>query len=112
MTKLMITSTGEELDSLVEIRFGRAPYFIFCNVESGEQECVPNPGKDASGGAGVKAAQFLVDKGVEVLITGKVGPHAESALKETGIKVYGADSSMRVKEALDNFSQGNLKQIL
>ncbi len=112
MTELIITSTGQDLDSPVEIRFGRSPYFVHFNVESGEKKCVANPGKDASGGAGVKAVQFLVDAGIDVLITGKVGPHAESALKETGIRVYGVAPTLTVKEALEHFGQGKLKQIM
>lgn len=112
MAKIAVSSSGSKLDSAVEVRFGRCPYFIICGEEADEHESFQNPGFEAGGGAGVKAAQAVADLGVEILITGKIGPNAEDVLKETGIKVYEVEGSMTVKEALQNMKEGKLKKIL
>jgi predicted Fe-Mo cluster-binding NifX family protein len=56
------------------------------DTASGSIESFANPAMDASSGAGTKAMQALLDKGVEVVITGRVGPHAQAMVDETEIK--------------------------
>ena len=48
------------------IVLARAPYFLF--REDGNDTIVENPAAQAHGGAGIQAAQFLVDNGVNVPI--------------------------------------------
>ncbi|RQD77141.1 MAG: dinitrogenase iron-molybdenum cofactor biosynthesis protein [Candidatus Syntrophonatronum acetioxidans] len=107
---IAVTSSGSQRDSKFEIRFGRSPYFILLEEGSDKLEGVPNPGVEAEGGAGVKAVQFLMDKGVKKLITGKVGPHAKSALQEGDIEVY-EGSGDRVGEVIDKYNLGRLERL-
>ncbi|WP_457567670.1 NifB/NifX family molybdenum-iron cluster-binding protein [Desulfurobacterium sp.] len=68
------------------VEFGRAPFFAIIN--KGNVNFVKNPGSEATGGAGVKAAQFIINEGVEKVILKKpAGPHASSALQQAGITV-------------------------
>lgn len=85
--KIAVTSNQEGLDQVVEERFGRCAFFAIFDTDSGKLSFIPNRAKEASSGAGVKAAQQLIDLGVDLLITGKVGPGALEILNEGGIRM-------------------------
>jgi predicted Fe-Mo cluster-binding NifX family protein len=72
-----------------------------------EFEALENAGSMASGGAGVQAAQMVVQKGANALITGNLGPNAASALSASGIKVYLVPGGM-VKDVIEGYKSGNL----
>lgn len=109
--KLCITSTGMTLESAVDERFGRAPYFLIVNTETKEFHAVGNTALTAGRGAGVVAAQILSDMGVEALLTGIVGPNAFQAMKAARIKVYeGASETDTAAVALDKFKKGMYRE--
>jgi len=85
--KAAISSTGPELQSKVDPRFGRCAYLIFYDTDTGDWEAVPNANMDASGGAGIRTAQSVVDRGVEAVVTGNIGPNAMQVLSGQ-VKVY------------------------
>ncbi|HHU76272.1 MAG TPA: dinitrogenase iron-molybdenum cofactor biosynthesis protein [Firmicutes bacterium] len=99
--KIAICSEGPGLDSAVDRRFGRCPHYVFVNSEGKIIEEAANPSVGASGGAGVQAAQFIIDQGADVLLTGNVGPKALAALSTSGIKIYTGISG----SVADSFSQ-------
>lgn len=68
------------------IVLARAPYFLF--RQEGEDTIVENPAAQAQGGAGVQAAQFLVDSGVDALITVRCGQNAAEVFQAAGMKIY------------------------
>jgi predicted DNA-binding protein (UPF0251 family)/predicted Fe-Mo cluster-binding NifX family protein len=68
------------------IVLARAPYFLF--REEGKDLIVENPAAQAEGGAGVQAAQFLVDSGVHALITVRCGQNAAEVFQAAGMKIY------------------------
>jgi predicted Fe-Mo cluster-binding NifX family protein len=91
-------------------RFGRCQYFVFVDPESMEFEAFENEGLMASGGAGVQAAQLVVQKGAKALVTGNLGPNAASALSASGIKVHLAAGGS-VKEVTEAFKTGKLREV-
>lgn len=104
--KIAITSTGRDIDSLVDERFGRARFFVIVDPETGEYEAVDNlVNMDALQGAGVQASQEIVSRGVQWLLTGHVGPKAFQALNAAGVSI-GTGASGTVKEAIDRFKAG------
>lgn len=107
--KVAITSQGDNLDAKVDLRFGRCDYFIIIDLEMEEVEAVENVASTAIGGAGPQAAQTLVDKGVEAVITGNIGPNAFQTLKAGSIKMFGGASGT-VKETLAKYKNGELKE--
>jgi predicted Fe-Mo cluster-binding NifX family protein len=62
------------------------------------------------GGAGVQAAQLVVQKGANALITGNLGPNAASALSASGIKVYLVPGGT-IKEVAETYKSGTLKEV-
>jgi predicted Fe-Mo cluster-binding NifX family protein len=97
--KILVPVLEKKEDAEVSKEFGRAPYFAV--LENGNVEFFENPGASASGGAGVRAAQFVVDLGInKVIVRKNVGPHAESALKTAGIEIEIRENLKRLNEAL------------
>ncbi|MBE3582283.1 MAG: NifB/NifX family molybdenum-iron cluster-binding protein [Thermoanaerobacteraceae bacterium] len=108
--KVAITAQEPTLDSTVEPRLGRCPYFILMDTEKNAVEAIANDGAGSGGGAGIAASQALINRGVKALITGQVGPKAMRVLQEAGIRVYHA-TSMAVRAALEQWQQGKLTEI-
>jgi predicted Fe-Mo cluster-binding NifX family protein len=110
--KIAVTSTGNSLDSEISSVFGRCPYFIIADMENGEikeTSQIINPAKNERG-AGNMAAQFMIDQGVEALISGKLGPIAFGILKNAGIKMYKINPGS-VKTNLKYFGEGKLEKV-
>ncbi len=96
-----IASLGPDLDSPVASVFGRAPYFIIVDLDTGDWTAEPNPAAAAPQAAGVQAAQFVASKGVQVVaLAGYVGPNAEYILRSSGIQVRNVPP-VRVREAVE-----------
>lgn len=106
--KIAISSTGPDLKSNVDSRFGRCQYFIIFDTETKEFEAVSNEAISVSGGAGIQSAQLVKDKGAEVLLTGNVGPNAMSTLSAAKIGVA-VGVSGDVKSAIDKYLTGVYK---
>lgn len=107
--KMAITSRGEELQSEMDPRFGRAAYFIVVDSETMEYKTIENTqNRDLPQGAGIQAGKMIVDNGAEVLITGFCGPKAFKVLESAGIKIF-TGAQGRVEDVIDDFKNGKLK---
>jgi predicted Fe-Mo cluster-binding NifX family protein len=107
--KIAVSATGKDLNSQIDPRFGRCQYFVFVDPETMEFEAFENEGLMASGGAGVQAAQQVVQKGANTLITGNLGPNAASALSASGIRVYLVPGGT-VKDVIEGYKTGSLRE--
>ena len=106
--KIAVTSSGTDLDSPVDPRFGRAPYFLIVDSESLEFEVVDNKeNANALKGAGIQAASTVSEKGAEVLLTGFCGPNAFKAMKAGKIGVAN-NAEGTVREAVKAYVEGRL----
>ncbi len=108
--KVAVSARGTERTSVVDPRFGRAPYFVVVDTAGGEAEGIENSGALAGTGAGVAAAQLISDAGAEAVITSALGPHAWAALKSGGIQVFEAGRGT-VGAMVELLLQGGLSQI-
>ena len=98
--KIAVTSTGRELDSTVDPRFGRAAYILIVDSDTLAVDVLDNAENvNAFKGAGIQAAGMISDHQAEVLLTGFCGPNAFKALAAANIKVAG-DVSGTVREAV------------
>ena len=107
--KIAISSSGKDLDCQIDPRFGRCQYFIFIDPETMEFEVSENEGLMAMGGAGVQAAQLVVQKGANALITGNLGPNAASALSASGIRVYLVPGGT-IKDVIEGYRSGSFRE--
>lgn len=85
---MIIAIPMDENKKDVCVSFGRAPYFLFHNTDTQTSEMAANPAADASGGAGIQAAQFAVDQGANALITVRLGQNAAEVLLAADVEVY------------------------
>ena len=106
--KIAITSSGRDLQSDIDPRFGRCPNFIIYDTANGQFEAVENTNIGGMGGVGVQSAQFMIDKEVKAVITGNCGPNAFSTLSAAGIEII-TGASGKVEAAIDEYKKGNLK---
>ena len=107
--KICVTASGNTLDAPVDPRVGRAAYFLIVNPETMTFEAVSNTAGGAMSGAGIQAAQTIARKGVNILITGNVGPNAFQALASAGIRIV-VGASGTVREVIEKHKRGELKE--
>ena len=107
--KLAITSTGKELDSNLDPRFGRASYFIMVDPKTMAFEAVENSQyRNLPQEAGIQAGKIIVDNQVDVLVTGHCGPKAFKVLQKAGVKVMTGAGGL-VTDAIAQFNNGELE---
>jgi len=85
--KTIISSTGSQLDSPFDLRFGRAGWFCLYDEETGETTFFENEFKDDFQGAGGKAVEKVVELGVEKVISGDFGPKARDLLERFQVQM-------------------------
>jgi predicted Fe-Mo cluster-binding NifX family protein len=106
--KIAVTSTGTDLESAVDPRFGRAAYILIVDSETLAFEALDNKENvNALKGAGIQTARMVSDKGAHVLLTGFCGPNAFKALKAVNIGVAN-DANGSVKDAVKAYLDGKL----
>jgi len=109
--KIAVSSEVGENTGRVELRFGRARWFLVFDTESKKWETYDNSaGADALQGAGPQTVRALNDLGVRAVVTGRVGPKASAALEAAKIAVYQADSTT-VLDAVRLLEEGKLRTI-
>ncbi len=106
--KAAVTSTGPDLDSEVDPRFGRAAYILVVDTATLAFEVLDNSANlNALKGAGIQAAVMICDRGAEVLLTGFCGPNAFKTLAAANIKVAN-DVNGSVRDAINAFVDGKI----
>lgn len=111
--RIVVTASGAGLDAQTNPAFGRCPTYVFVETETADEdhplefEALDNPAVNAPGGAGIQAAQFVVERGAQAVVTGNVGPNAFDVLQSAGIPVY-LFSGGTVREAVEAYEVGQL----
>lgn len=111
--KIAIPSTGKDMDSMVDMRFGRCPYFMIVELEGKKikgHKALENTSIRASHGAGITAAQLVANSGVEAIISGNIGPKAFDVLSSTGIRIFTGAFDISVKQAVEKYTNGELQE--
>jgi predicted Fe-Mo cluster-binding NifX family protein len=109
--KIIIPSTGKSWEDKVDDRFGRARGFLLYDEDEDKLSWLSNEiNMNVGHGAGIQAAQLVINKGAEILITGEIGPKAREILEKTKIKIYKSDNTS-IKQAYNSFKQGLLKKV-
>ena len=107
--KAAVSAQGTNLDSLVDPRFGRARHILLVDTETGEFTAHDNAQNlNATQGAGIGAAQMVVQLGAQALLTGNVGPKAFTALQAGKVAIH-TGASGTVRQALEEFRSGRLQ---
>ncbi|HPE16412.1 MAG TPA: NifB/NifX family molybdenum-iron cluster-binding protein [Oscillospiraceae bacterium] len=86
--KIVVPVDENKLESSVCFSFGRAPYFLIYDTEAKTGRFLSNAAAASQGGAGIKAAQAVVDSGATALLTPRCGENAAAVLKAADVKLY------------------------
>ena len=109
MQKIAVSSEGPTLDDYVDPRFGRAGGFVVVELPDMKVEYIDNGASQTMAmGAGIETAERMARAGVEVVISGYVGPKAFDALTAAGIRICQDVEGVTVREAVERFTRGEL----
>jgi len=108
--KIGISSTGKDVSSLTDLRFGRCDCFAVYNTDDNSYRFIDNQAQNAGGGAGIAAAQQMIDEDVEVILTGNMGPNAYNVIMNAGIKLYRV-GFVPLEKAVQLFREAKLEAI-
>ena len=85
--KIALSTDAADLDGDLNPAFGRCRRFLIFDTATGHTESVANPGYGSAGGAGIQAARTLAARGIERIISGKIGPNARPLLEQAGVAI-------------------------
>jgi predicted Fe-Mo cluster-binding NifX family protein len=97
-----VSADGTNLDAPIDRRFVQCRFFEIMDTHDKRVQTLDNERIALSGGAGGQAAQFLASKGVDVVITGNIGPNAVTAISAAGVEVVSGRTGP-VRKAIDDY---------
>ena len=100
----------EEKKKSVCPAFGRTPFFLVYDTETKDRHFVVNEAAEAQGGAGLKAAQIVMDLGAEDVVTYRLGENAGAAFQAADIKIHKA-SAGDLEENIKMAEAGDLPEL-
>ena len=105
--KIIIPVNENKKDTKIADNLGRANFYAIYDLEKDSFEFVENGAKLNTGGAGIAAAQTLVDTGSRILLTPRCGMKAGKVLDASGFKVYKTISD-DLNENINKYKAGEL----
>ena len=110
--KIVVTvATNDGMSAVMDEHFGRSPYFLLvADGDMRKPEILQNDVENAVHGAGTRAAAIMGANGVTDVISGQFGPKAVTALAQLQVRMWSAPAGLNAREAIDEFSKGNLAQ--
>ena len=109
--KIAVTAQGPELTSEVDTRFGRTKWIVVVDTDTGESQGHDNKvNLTLSQGAGIQTGQNVANLGVDVVITGNIGPNAYKTLIAGKVQIF-LVSGGTVEQAIATFKQGQLQEV-
>lgn len=107
--KIAISAQKKSSESNISELFGKSPYFIIFEIKGGKIikiEIIENKNLEQISGSGVEAAKLMMEKNVNIIITGNMGPRSLDMLNKFDVAVYCRKG--RVDEALKEFIKEKL----
>jgi cation diffusion facilitator family transporter len=102
------------LSSKIAQKFGRAPYFLFLNLENKKIKShyvIKNLFIEDKIHAGLKTAKLIADQKIDILICLQIGEIAFYTLRDNLVDIYKAKAKT-AKQAVLDFNNNKLKSIL
>lgn len=108
--KIAIPVDQSNIETTISTSFGRAPFYLIYDTKDNSSTFITNTAAMASGGAGIKAAQLIVDQDVKALITPRLGDNAAKVLMQSNISLY-KSSVASAKASIDALIAGTLEKL-
>lgn len=110
--KIVVCAQTNSPQALIDSRFGRTAFWAVYDDQTKQYEFIANhQNLQAAQGAGIQAAQAVLDADGGILIACNVGPKAMAVLQAGGVQVFQAPSGMNVEQAIAAYQAGQLQQI-
>ena len=88
--RLIFPATDNTIESYLDHRFGRCNYFIVIDIQNNEIKeikAIENKAKYQNRGAGVMAAETIINLKPDILFISKLGPRAHEIIDRLDVKV-------------------------
>lgn len=108
--KVIIPSDADRLDSPVAASFGRAPWFALFDTVHNTLKFIENGAAASQGGAGIKAAQAVLDSGADTVIAPRLGQNAAEVLAAANVEIFEAKEGS-VEENIRLITSGALQPL-
>jgi cation diffusion facilitator family transporter len=102
------------MESVTSAHFGNIRLFVFIELENKQVRDIyfkTNPGARDERKKGIRAAQFLVDEKVNVVLTGGMGEGPFHLLRDSMVQIYVLPERAQVKEAIHLFNTDKLEKM-
>ncbi|MGE4454640.1 MAG: NifB/NifX family molybdenum-iron cluster-binding protein [Sphaerochaeta sp.] len=105
-----VPAEEKSLDSAICVSFGRAPIYCLYDTEKETSSFIENKAAQANGGAGIQAAQFLVDQNIDSLITFRLGENASRVLSAAHVSILKA-LNLSIADNIASLIEGTLTSL-
>lgn len=105
--KIAMPVDKKDLNSNICDSFGRTPYFLIYDMDTKNHDFIENLAARSQGGAGIKAAQAIIDCKVDVLLTPRCGKNAADLIEMASIKIF-KTLGVSIESNLKDFSSNGL----
>jgi len=105
--KIAMPVDDKSIETSISQSFGRAPYFLIYDTESKESIFLDNSAAASQGGAGIKAAQTIVDNKVAALLTPRCGENAAEVINKANIQMFKVINDS-IKDNIEALKDGKL----
>ena len=105
--KIALPVEEKSLNTPICVSFGRTPLFVMFDTENGEYEFIYNSAASSQGGAGIKAAQTVIDSQAGALLTPRCGENAAEVFNAANVKIYKTINDS-IKDNIAAFEDGKL----
>ena len=103
-----IPASDQSIDTQMDLRFGRAKYFLIYDLTNDQFEFVTNEqNMMARQGAGVQSAQTVANKNVQAVVASNVGPKAFGVLSSAKISIF-TSKQRSLKEIIEDLKSEKL----
>jgi predicted Fe-Mo cluster-binding NifX family protein len=107
--KIAISATGRDIESNIDVTFGRALFFLILDTTTKEVKVIENKVRDRPDGVGITAVNVVENEGVDAVITYDIGPFAFKTFRQGGVKIYKAEG--KINNAIRLLEEGKLSEI-
>lgn len=112
MTRLAVPVVSEDgLSSKVNDHFGMSEYFAILGVEGDRIASIGFIRNEAVKESEKKTSLFLADRGVDVVLAGRIGSCNIKPLLDRGIKLF-TNAEGTVQDAFEDYKAGKLNEVL
>jgi predicted Fe-Mo cluster-binding NifX family protein len=99
---LIAIATNENyLKAFVDMHFGRCDWYCLYDTETRKSAFVENPVRHHREKAGCDAAEFLIDKGVNMAVAGRFGSRVVDVFRKKNVQMVIPEAQHTIEEIIN-----------